>query len=99
MKQKQYLDALKENKILKEQKIRQPVEKVEDCEESENLQEFGMGPRGSTLDKIDARQGLKGQHKTGGSLAAAAVKAASFALQQKQWDKEAKEAKARGERT
>jgi hypothetical protein len=96
MKKKDYLDALKENKILNEQKVKLSTEAIE---EEEHLEEFGMAPRGSTLDKIEARQGLKGQHKTGGSLAGAAIRAASFALQKKKWEKEAQDAKKRGERT
>lgn len=55
MRQKDYLDALKENKILKEQKCKL---KSEEIEESENIQEFGFAPRGSTISKMDARQGF-----------------------------------------
>lgn len=93
MKKKDYLDNLKEHRVLREQKIKAPCIK----EEQEELKEFGFGPRvGAAADRLDARSGL---HKAAGAAAGAASRAAAFALQKKKWEEEAKAAKERGDRT
>lgn len=95
-----YLDNLKEHRILREQKVKVKIEESEDIEESEILDEFGFGPRaGASADRLDVRSGLKPMHAAGGAIGAAATRAAAFKLQQKKWDDEATAAKSRGERT
>lgn len=95
MKKKDYLDNLKEHRVLREQKIKAPCIK----EEQEELEEFGL----DTIDFADRKAKThayrSGLHQAAGAAAGAASRAAAFALQQKKWEEERQAAKARGERT
>jgi hypothetical protein len=96
MKKKQYLDALKENKILKEQKVKLAVEAIE---EEEHLEEFGPRP-GAAADRLDARSGLLGSvggfnlaRKERVARIKQKAKAKAFPLMKKKWAAQAKKEK------
>lgn len=97
MKKKDYLDALKENKILKEQKVRLATEAIE---EEEHLEEFGPRP-GASADRLDARQGLmtgsigglfsrSPERKAKVARIKQKAKAKAFPLMKKKWAAQAK---------